>query len=144
MPSFDIVALSQNLQRICHGKAAILPNSEVRSILDLSDFQGREKFNAELQDLVNIAVQSEKASTMSSMSLNFLNFGEVEATFHLKSQNDTFIGSLRLHLSTKIRDRVQVTSPRPNRRPSGRAGHGVHGALSFFREPQAAVYGISL
>lgn len=108
VPSFDIVALSQNLQRICHGKAALLPNSEVRSILDLSDFQGREKFNAELQDLVNIAVQSEKASTMSSMSLNFLNFGEVEATFHLKSENDTFIGSLRLHLSTKIRDRVQV------------------------------------
>ena len=108
VPSFDIVALSQNLQRICHGKAALLPTSEVRSILDLSDFQGREKFNAELQDLVNIAVQSEKASTMSSMSLNFLNFGEIQATFHLKSQNDTFIGSLRLHLSTKIRDRVQV------------------------------------
>lgn len=38
----------------------------------------------------------------------------------------------------------KVTSPRSNRRPSGRAGHGVHGALSFFREPQAAVYGISL
>lgn len=38
----------------------------------------------------------------------------------------------------------KVTSPRSSRRPSGRAGHGVHGALSLFREPQAAVYGISL
>ena len=116
VPSFDILALSKNLQRLCHGKCAMSTGHgndgdfvEFRSILDLSDFQGREKFNSELQDLVNIAAQSQ-GSTMSSMSLNFLDFGEVEATFHLKSENDTFIGSLRLHLSTKIRDRVQVRS----------------------------------
>ena len=154
VPSFDILALSENLQRLCCGANGVLSTGhgndgrfvEFRSILDLSDFQGREKFNSELQDLVNIAAQSPDKSTMSSMSLNFLDFGEVEATFHLRSENDTFIGSLRLHLSTKIRDRVQVTSPR-SRRPSYRRvtrGHGVHSALSLLSEPQAAVYGIRL
>jgi len=97
VPSFEVLTLSQDLQRLCESMGRPRP----AKILDISSAQSRDAFNANLQELVNeMGTDMSESDGHVMLSLNLMGLGEAQSSFQMKHDevSDNFVGTLHIKL----------------------------------------------